>query len=146
MDIFSKFPVIGAHLECKDQRLEEFYSGLFFDEDGLNYHEFLVDIGREYYTSGEAWPFATFNEDLGIWDDEELLNPDDIKVERSPFLKEPRYFIRLPWTIRQILTTRQPAWEYQQAHPGVPGAGRLHGRERLHAGVQRAAQAAAVQR
>ena len=114
VDIFSKFPVIGAHLECKDQRLTEFYEGLFFDEDGLDYEEFLVDMGREYYTSGEAWPFATFNEDLGIWDDEELLNPDDIKVERSPFLKEPRYFIRLPWTIRQILTTRQPAWEYNK--------------------------------
>lgn len=114
VDIFSKFPVIGAHLECKDTRLTEFYEGLFFDEEGLDYEEFLVDMGREYYTSGEAWPFATFNEDLGIWDDEELLNPDDIKVERSPFLKEPRYFIRLPWTIRQILTTRQPAWEYNK--------------------------------
>ncbi|MCW2929965.1 MAG: hypothetical protein JWM19_927 [Actinomycetia bacterium] len=114
VDIFSKFPVIGAHLECKDNRLEEFYSGLFFDEEGLDYEEFMVDIGREYYTAGEAWPFATFNEDLGIWDDEELLNSDDIKVERSPFLKEPRYFTRLPWTIRQILTTRQPAWEYNK--------------------------------
>ncbi len=114
VDIFSKFPVIGAHLECKDSRLEEFYTGLFFDEDGLDYNEFLVDIGREYYTAGEAWPFATFNEDLGIWDDEELLNADDVKVERSPFLKEPRFFIRLPWTIRQILTTRQPAWEYNK--------------------------------
>ena len=114
VDIFSKFPVIGAHLGCKDSRLAEFYEGHFFDEDGLDYGEFLVDMGREYYTSGEAWPFATFNEHLGIWDDEELLNPDDIKVERSPFLKDPRYFIRLPWTIRQILTTRQPAWEYNK--------------------------------
>lgn len=114
VDIFSKFPVVGAHLECKDSRLEEFYGGLFFDEDGLDYEEFMIDIGREYYTAGESWPFATFNEDLGVWDDEELLNPDDIKVERSPFLKEPRYFIRLPWTIRQILTTRQPAWEYNK--------------------------------
>lgn len=114
VDIFSKFPVVGANLECKDGRLEEFYGGLFFDEDGLDYEEFMIDIGREYYTAGESWPFATFNEDLGIWDDEELLNPDDIKVERSPFLKEPRYFIRLPWTIRQILTTRQPAWEYNK--------------------------------
>lgn len=114
VDIFSKFPVVGAHLESKDARLTEFYEGLFFDEDGLDYEEFMIDIGREYYTAGEAWPFATFNEDLGIWDDEELLNPDDIKVERSPFLKEPRYFIRLPWTIRQILTTRQPAWEYNK--------------------------------
>jgi len=114
VDIFSKFPTVGAHLECKDQRLTDFYEDLFFGDDGLDYSEFLVDIGREYYITGEAWPFATFNEDLGIWDDEELLNPDDIKVERSPFLKEPRYFTRLPWTIRQILTTRQPAWEYNK--------------------------------
>jgi hypothetical protein len=114
VDIFSKFPVVGAHLECKDKRLEEFYEDHFFGDEGLNYGEFLVDMGREYYTTGEAWPFATFNEDLGVWDDEELLNPDDLKVERSPFLKEPRFFTRLPWTIRQILTTRQPAWEYQK--------------------------------
>lgn len=114
VDIFSKFPVVGAHLECKDQRLTDFYEDLMFGDEGLDYSEFLVDIGREYYITGEAWPFATFNEDLGIWDDEELLNSDDIKVERSPFLKEPRYFTRLPWTIRQILTTRQPAWEYNK--------------------------------
>ena len=114
VDIFSKFPTMGDHLECKDNRLEDFYGDLFFNEDHLDYEEFTVDIGREYWTSGEAWPFATFNEDLGIWDDEELLNPDDIKVERSPFLKEPRYFIKLPWTIRQILQTRQPVWEYNR--------------------------------
>jgi len=114
VDIFSKFPTMGDHLECKDPRLEDFYGDLFFDDEHLDYEEFTVDIGREYWTSGEAWCFATFNEDLGIWDDEELLNPDDVKVERSPFLKEPRYFIRLPWTIRQILQTRQPAWEYNK--------------------------------
>ena len=114
VDIFSKFPTIGHTLECKDQRLGEFYEDQFFNEDKLDYEEFLVDIGREYYIAGEAWPFATFNEDLGIWDNEELLNPDDIKAERSPFLKDPRYFIKLPWTIRQILQTRQPVWEYQK--------------------------------
>ena len=116
IDIFSKFPVMGWELECKDSKLEDFYGELFFDDgdNSLDYDEFLVDIGREYFIAGEAWPFATFDEDLGIWSDEELLNPDDIKVERSPFLKEPRYFIRLPWTIRQILQTRQPAWEYNK--------------------------------
>jgi hypothetical protein len=114
VDIFSKYPTLGSYLECKDDKLTEFYTEQFFDPDHLDYDEFLVDIGREYFIAGEAWPFATFDEDLGIWSDEELLNPDDIKVERSPFLKDPRYFIRLPWTIRQILQTRQPAWEYKK--------------------------------
>ena len=126
VDIFSKFPAVGAHLECKDERLAEFYEDQFFAEDGLDYSEFLVDIGREYYIAGEAWPFATFNEDLGIWDDEELLNPDDIKVERSPFLKEPRYFTRLPWTIRQILHHPAARLGVREARPGIPGTRRVH--------------------
>jgi hypothetical protein len=29
--------------------------------------------------------------DLGVWEDDELLNPDDVEVIRSPFLKEPRF-------------------------------------------------------
>jgi hypothetical protein len=114
VDIFSRFPILGGHVECKDNRIEDFYGEAFYDEDHLDYEEFLEDTGREYYIAGEAWPFGTFNEDLGIWDNEELLNADDIKVERSPFLKDPRYFIKLPWTIRQVLQTRQPVWEYNR--------------------------------
>ena len=125
VDIYSKLPLLGMELSCKDEKLTEFYTNLFgfgedADQDSLNYEEFLVDVGREYWSVGEAWPFATFNEMLGVWEDEELLQPDDIKVERSPFLKEPRYFIRLPETIRRVLRTRQPVWEYTklvQAYP-----------------------------
>lgn len=105
---------------CKDEKLKEFYEDHFFGEDGLNYNEFLLDVGREYWTTGEAWPFATFNETLGIWDDEELLNPDNVEVQRSPFLKEPRYFIELPETLRDVLRRREPRWEYEklvQAYP-----------------------------
>jgi hypothetical protein len=125
VDIYSKLPLLGMELSCKDEKLTEFYTNLFgfgkdADDDSLNYKAFLIKMGREYWTVGEAWPFATFNETLGVWEDEELLQPDDIKVERSPFLKEPRYFIKLPETIRKVLRTRQPVWEYTklvQAYP-----------------------------
>lgn len=120
IDIYSKYPLLGMELECKDSQLTDFYSDLFFSEDGLNYDEFLLDVGREYWTVGEAWPFGSFNESLGVWEDEELLNPDDVEVERSPFLKEPRFLIRLPETLRRVITSRSPAWEYTkllQAYP-----------------------------
>ena len=120
VDIYSKFPLLGMELRCKDDKLTEFYSDLFLDEDNLNYEEFCLDVGREYWTVGEAWPFATFNEKLGIWDSEELLNADDVEVQRSPFMKDPRYFIRLPETIRRVLNQRQPAWEYQKLIEGYP--------------------------
>jgi hypothetical protein len=114
IDIYTKYPLLGMELRCKDEQVQQFYEDLFFTEDGLNYDEFLLDVGREYWTVGEAWPFATFNESLGIWDDEELLNPDDVMVQRSAFLKEPRFLIRLPETIREVMQKRAPAWEYEK--------------------------------
>ncbi len=120
VDIYSKFPLLGMELKCKDDKLTEFYTDLFLTEEGLNYEEFMLDVGREYWTVGEAWPFATFNEKLGIWDSEELINADDVEVQRSPFMKDPRYFIRLPETIRRVLNERQPAWEYQKLITSYP--------------------------
>lgn len=118
VDIYSKFPLQGMTLTCKDEQLKDFYSSLFFDE--LNYEDFLLDLGREYWLQGEAWPLGTFNEALGVWEDDELLHPDDVEVERSPFLKEPRFLIRLPKTLRKILTERQPRWEYDKLIKAYP--------------------------
>jgi hypothetical protein len=120
IDIFTKYPLLGMELECKDEKIKQFYEDLFFTEEGLNYHEFLIDFGREYWTVGEAWPLGTFNDILGIWEDEELLNPDDVEVQRSPFLKEPRFLIKLPQTIRELVQRRTPAWEYEKLVRNYP--------------------------
>jgi len=111
IDIFSKYPLIGMEMTGKDDELNDFYSDLFFDQ--LDYEEFLLDVGREYWTVGEAWPLGTFNDTLGVWESDELINPDDIEVIRSPFLKEPRFKMKLPETIRKIIMERDPKWEYE---------------------------------
>jgi hypothetical protein len=111
IDIFTKFPIQGIELDCKDEQLTEFYSTLFFDE--LDYKRYLVDVGREYWLTGEAWPLGSFNDTLGVWEDDELLNPDDIRVEKSPLLKDPRFLISLPESLRQVLVNRAPRWEYE---------------------------------
>jgi hypothetical protein len=103
-------PAPGHEFECKDEQLIDFYTNLFFDE--LDYEDYLLDVGREFWLTGEAWPLGSWNEKLGVWDDDELLNPDDVEVERSPFLKDPRYLIRLPETLRKVLQERSPRWEY----------------------------------
>jgi hypothetical protein len=118
IDIFSKYPITGAEFVSKDSALTDFYTELFFDE--LNYEDFLTDIGREYWTVGEAWPLGTFSELLGVWEDDELINADDVEVIRSPFLKEPRFEMRLPESIRTIIQNREPAWEYQQLVANYP--------------------------
>jgi hypothetical protein len=117
-DIFTKFPLQGAHFECKDDQLVDFHGSLFFDE--LDYENFLVDVGREYWVTGESWPLGSFNEVLGVWEDDELLNPDDVEVERSPFLKDPRFLIRLPESLRKVLQERSPRWEYEALMRNYP--------------------------
>lgn len=111
IDIFSKWPLVDMAFQCKDEQLVDFYTNLFFEQ--LDYEEYLVDVGREYWTVGEAWPLGSFNEDLGVWEDDELINPDDVFLEKSPFLKDPRLSIRLPETLRKILRSGQPVHEYQ---------------------------------
>lgn len=118
IDIFSKYPLTGMEFVCKDKALTDFYTDLFFDE--LGYEDYLIDVGREYWTVGEAWPLGSFNEMLGIWESDELLNPDDVEVKRSPFLKEPRFEIRLPETLRKIIQERSPKWEFEQLMATYP--------------------------
>lgn len=118
VDIYSKYPVVGAELRCKDKAIEDFYTDLFFDQ--LEYEDFFVDVGREYWTVGEAWPFGSFNELLGVWEDDELLNPDDIEVIVTPFQREPRFEMRLPQSLRNILDRREPAWEYEALMRSYP--------------------------
>jgi hypothetical protein len=118
VDIFTKFPLQGMELECKDDQLKDSYEQLFFEQ--LDYRNYLVDIGREYWITGEAWPLGSFNEQLGVWDDDELLNPNDVTVEKSPFLKDPRFLIKLPETLRKVINERSPVWEYNALVQNYP--------------------------
>lgn len=118
IDIFTKYPLTGMELQCKDPALTDFYTTLFFDQ--LDYEEFLMDLGREYWTVGEAWPLGSFNETLGVWDQEELINPDDVEVHRSPFVKEPRFEMRLPESLRRVIQERSPRWEFETLMRSYP--------------------------
>lgn len=91
MDIFTRFPLVGLELKSRDKSLKNFYEELFFDS--LNYEQFLVDLGREYWTLGQAFPLGHFNENLGIWEEEELLDPTTIKVQRYPIISGEQFFL-----------------------------------------------------
>jgi hypothetical protein len=118
IDIYSYWPLLGMEFECKDKAITEFHNSLFFDQ--LDYEEFLPSLLHEYWTVGEAFPLGSFNETLGVWEADELLNPDDVFVERSPFIKEPNLYIRLPESLRRVLTTGQPPEQYNSLMRSYP--------------------------
>lgn len=89
IDIYARFPVTGIEFQSKDPMIEKFYTSMFLDE--LNYEEFLPEaIGREFFISGEVTTLAHFNESLGIWGSEEVLNPDLIAVSKGMFVERDR--------------------------------------------------------
>ena len=83
VDIYAKFPIQGFEIQSKDPQIKEFYESMFFDS--LDYDTFLQDFGREFFIAGEVNSLAHFNESLGIWSSEEILNPDNIHVTKSLF-------------------------------------------------------------
>lgn len=118
VDIFTRFPLVGMELKSKDTKLTDFYENLFLDQ--LNYPDFLVDLGREFWTVGEAFSLASFDEDLGIWEHEELLNPEDIVVENFPLLGSKQLKIVPPDYLKKLAQTQNPAKEYRQLEINFP--------------------------
>lgn len=118
IDIYTRFPLIGLELKSKDSKIADFYSDLFLND--LKYEEFLVSLGREYWLTGEAFPLASFNENLGVWEREELLNPEDIVVENFPLLGTRQLKVVPPEYLKRLATTKSPPDMYKQLEINYP--------------------------
>lgn len=111
VDIFTRFPLSGMYFDSKDDQLTSFYEDIFLGQ--LNYPDFLVSLGREYWMIGEAFPLASFNEHLGTWEREELINPEDVIIENYPILGSKQMKIVPPDYLKRIARTKQPSEEYK---------------------------------
>lgn len=118
VDIFTRFPLAGLELYSKDKKITAFYEDVFLDR--LKYEDFLVSLGREYWTVGEAFALGSFNESLGIWEREELLNPEDIVIEQFPLLGTRQLKVRPPEYLKRLVSTKTPPDEYKQLQINFP--------------------------
>src|SRR4051812_15928955 len=112
IDIFTRFPLVGMDLSSKDDKLAEWYRELFFDQ--LDYGNFFVGMGREFWTVGEAFPLGSFSENLGIWEREELINPEDVVIQNFPLLGTQQLKIVPPDYLKKLAQSKSPAKEYKQ--------------------------------
>ena len=119
IDIYAKYPLAGMEIICpKDPEIAEFASTLFFDD--LDYEQYLATVGREHWMVGESFPLASFNDLMGVWEDDELLLPDDVIVERTMFSRDPVLKMRLPLQLMEVLRTRTPLEEYRRIVESYP--------------------------
>lgn len=132
VEMYSRFPVTGLEFSSKDPKVEQFYTQMFLDD--LHYEEFLPDgLLREYFTVGEVSSFSHFNEELGTWASEEILNPDMVRVSKSLFVEEERVQLLVKDMVEQLRDGGEKAaneespserlernWEYQQLVKNYP--------------------------
>lgn len=118
IDIFTRFPLSGMEIKCKDKRVKKFYEELFLND--LNYPEFFVGLGREHFLVGEAFALGSFDPTLGIWEREELLNPEDIVIENFPLLGSQQLKVVPPDYLKKLAQTKQPAREYRMLEMNFP--------------------------
>jgi hypothetical protein len=105
-------------LKSKDSQLQAFYEDLFLNQ--LDYPEFLVTLGREFWCVGEAFPMGSFDENLGIWEREELINPEDVVIENFPLLGSKQLKIVPPEYLKKLAQTQSPAKEWRQLEINFP--------------------------
>lgn len=118
IDIYTRFPLVGMRLETNDKALARFYEDLFLEQ--LDYPEFYVSLGREVFTVGEAFPLGSFDEDLGVWEREELINPEDVVIENFPLLGSKQLKIVPPEYLKKLAQNKAPAKEYKQLQLNFP--------------------------
>lgn len=118
IDIFTRFPLVGMDLYSKDEKLAEWYRELFFNQ--LDYGNFFVGMGREFWTVGEAFPLASFSETLGVFDHEELINPEHVVIQNFPLLKTQQLKIVPPDYLKKLAQSKSPAKEYKQLEQQFP--------------------------
>jgi len=120
IDIYTRYPLLDVELIHPDKRISEFYNELFFD--GLDYQEFLFDLGREHWTVGEVFAMGSWHDGIGAWEDDEIINPNDVVVAKNRALRTYQYHIKVPEEIKRLIERREPAQEYQmltQLYPDV---------------------------
>jgi len=118
VDAYCRFPIQGIEFACKDPDIVKFHEQQFMDM--LNYDTFLIDVGREFWTVGEVNTLANFNESLGVWDAEEILNPDDLQVRFSPFERDWRYKLKVPQYLKDLQNNVDTQWEYNLLREEYP--------------------------
>jgi len=120
IDIYTRYPLLDIELVHPDKRISDFYNELFFN--GLDYQEFLYDLGREHWTVGEVFAMGSWHDGIGAWEDDEIINPNDVVVAKNRALRTYQYHIKVPEEIKRLLESREPNQEYQmltQLYPDV---------------------------
>lgn len=105
ISLHATYPISKLNIKCKDQRVERFFNDMAED---MNLFESLFDIALEYWVNGEAFPFAEFDEERGVFSKVVIYNPDYMVVKRAIVSSDPVIYMKPDARLQQIATSTNP--------------------------------------
>jgi intein/homing endonuclease len=87
------------------------YTGPVYNIEVEDDHSYVGSVAT-HNCVGECFCLGSFDEDLGVWEHEELINPEDVVIDNFPFLNTQQLKIVPPDYLRRIAQTKSPAREW----------------------------------
>jgi hypothetical protein len=104
VDLHSEFCLSNFQLTHEDKQLEDDFNAI---AKHLNLLDFLIQMAKEYFCVGEAFPMGIFddNEDPSNWMKFILLDPDKVVVNSHPMAMNdgPQILLNLDDSLRKIV-------------------------------------------
>lgn len=109
-DLNAEFPISDFHFTNmpKDPHIEDIFEQ---QKEVCNLVDFCFEASTEFEALGEAFTFFQFNEDLGLWDDYTVMNPDmlDVKELNWGAGKKAVYTYEAPQELKDLFKDPDPA-------------------------------------
>lgn len=104
--LHSTYPIAKLNIKCKDQKVEKFFNEMIEEIDLMNVCSM---VAQEYWTIGEAFPYAELDQSKGRWSNIMILNPDYVNVQRSVISAEPIISLRPDENLKRVVFGNKPS-------------------------------------
>jgi hypothetical protein len=112
IDLHTRYPLSFLGIHCEDPYVQKFFYDMI-DESDL--FRTCLDIGKEYWTVGEAIVEGEWDDNRGIWTDYVVHNPDFIDIRTHPLVKKPIISLIPDQSLFQIIHGFTPEDRIQRA-------------------------------
>lgn len=106
INLHATYPISKINIKCKDWKIEQFFNDMV---ENMNLSAILQEVALEYWITGEAFPYAELDENLGMWSGVVIQNPDYIHVKQSVLSGDPIISLRPDEKLKALVQSNHPA-------------------------------------
>lgn len=102
ISLHSEFPLSDFSLQCADASIQRRYEDL---RDRIEMLPLLMDILKDYWLLGEAFPYGRWSESEKTWDYFSLIPPEKIELRASYVTPNPIVILQVDESLKKIVNS-----------------------------------------